>query len=231
MALHPVHRAETALAHPSPDKGAFSWTKPAHRLRVLILSALFLSLLNGCSTQPRPRIDNWDNYQAQLGKLTQWQLSGKLGVRVPPNDQHSAHSGGSAYLHWQQQPGDYAIRFSGPFGQGTTWIKGSPDGVYLEQAGQPRLRAGTPEELLFQALGWNIPISDLFYWIRGIPAPWAPIDQLQKTEFGSLARLQQSGWQLAFSHYNAVGPWQLPGKIVAERDGLRLILVIKDWRL
>lgn len=192
-----------------------------------LATALLIAALSGCANLPLPQIDNWDSYQARLGQLNQWHLSGKLGVRVLANNTSS----GSAYLDWQQQPEDYAIRLSGPLGQGTTWIKGNASGVLLEQPGQPPLTANTPEQLIYQTLGWELPISDLFYWVRGIPAPQTPIEKQEKTPSGSLAQLQQSGWQLAFSRYNTVGPWQLPGKIVAERDSVRLTLVIKNWRL
>jgi len=189
-----------------------------------------LALLGGCATQPLPQIDNWDSYQSQLAQVESWQLNGKLGVRLQSPDKPQK-TGGSASIDWQQHPRDYAIRLSGPLGQGTTWIKGNANGVRLEQAGQPPMTAATPEQLVEQSLGWQLPISELFYWVRGIPAPRLPIDAQVKAPSGGLEQLQQSGWQLAFSRYNAVGPWQLPGKIVAERDGLRLILVINNWQL
>ena len=212
--------------------------RPASRLLFPWIGALLAALL-GCSTQPPltpptltpPTIDTWDRYHARLQGLQHWQLNGKLGVRIAEEGAESPPRGGSAYLHWQQHPDDYAIRLSGPLGQGTTWIKGSPAGVYLEQAGQAPLRADTPEALVSQTLGWDLPISDLFYWVRGIPAPRAPVAGLEKNDSGSLSQLEQSGWQLAFSRYNAVGPWQLPGKIVAVRGGLRLTLIIKDWAI
>lgn len=189
-----------------------------------------LALLGGCATAPLRPIENWDSYQARLAQLDSWQLNGKLGVRLQPSDT-AQKTGGSASIDWRQHPQDYAIRLSGPLGQGTTWIKGNAQGVRLEQVGQPPLTAETPEQLVQQSLGWQLPISELFYWVRGIPAPRTPIDAQVKAPSGSLEQLQQSGWQLAFSRYNAVGPWQLPGKIVAEREGVRLTLVIRNWHL
>ena len=200
------------------------------RLTKLLAAALMLAALGGCATAPLPAIDNWNDYQSQLAQLQHWQLSGKLGVRMAANAANSKR-GGSAYLNWEQNPAAYAIRLSGPLGQGTTWIRGDDGGVSLEQAGQAAVRADSPEALVAQTLGWELPIGDLFYWVRGIPAPRAPIAQQAKHPSGSLAQLQQSGWQLDFSRYNAVGPWQLPGKIVAHRDGLRLTLIIKNWQL
>ncbi|TQV84795.1 outer membrane lipoprotein LolB [Exilibacterium tricleocarpae] len=187
----------------------------------LVLAAL----LGGCAGQPKlPPIDNWDAYQQQLAQLHNWQLRGKLGVRMPADS-------GSVTLDWEQEASLYAIRLSGPFGQGTTWIRGNRRQVQLEQAGQPPLSAGTPEELIQSALGWDIPVRDLYYWVRGIPAPRAPVASQEKTANGALAYLEQSGWQLSYSRYNTVGPWQLPGKIVAIRDPLKLTLVIRQWEV
>lgn len=202
--------------------------------RSLPLCSLFLlivALLSGCASQPLPAINNWDSYQARLGQLQQWQLNGKLGVRLPSGTNDSRTKGGSAYLDWQQTPTDYVIRLSGPLGQGTTWIRGNGTRVSLEQSSGEHLSATTPEELVYQTLGWELPIRDLFYWVRGIPAPRTPISHQQLTSSGSLSQLQQSGWVLAFSRYTAIGPWQLPGKIIAEHNDVRLTLVIKDWRL
>ncbi len=198
---------------------------PLRRNRLWVCFIVLATLLSGCTTtQPLPEINNWDTYQARLSQLESWKLQGKLGVRLPDDSN-------SVYVDWEQAPKDYAIRLSGPLGQGTTWIRGSDETVSLEQAGHAPLSAETPEELIYNALGWNLPISDLFYWVRGIPAPRTHITNQEKTEAGALAFLEQAGWQLTYSRYNAVGPWQLPGKIVARRDALKLTLVIKEWHL
>lgn len=188
----------------------------------VLLAVLFI--LHGCARQPLRPIDNWDKYQTRLAGLNTWELQGKLGVRVPGD-------ANSVYVDWHQASGDYAIRLSGPFGQGTTWIRGRENAVRLEQAGRAPLSAPTPEELVYEALGWELPIRDLHYWVRGIPAPASPVVSQERTEAGALAYLEQAGWQLSYSGYNNVGPWQLPGKIVAQRGELKLTLVIKQWQL
>ena len=189
------------------------------------LCVLLATLLGGCAGQSRlPAIDNWDQYQAQLAQLYTWQLQGKLGVRLP-NDS------GSVRVNWEQDNDLYAIRLSGPFGQGTTWIRGDRRQVQLQQSGREALSAATPEELIHSALGWDLPIRDLYYWVRGIPAPRDPVLVQEKTANGALSYLEQSGWQLSYSNYNAVGPWQLPGRIVATREPLKLTLIIRQWEV
>ena len=191
-----------------------------------LLLATFVVLLNACVSQPRPSpIENWDSYQARLStQLNAWKIEGKLGVRSPDDSS-------SIYLDWQQTPDSYAIRLSGPFAQGTTWIRGNADAVQLEQVGTAPLSAATPEALIYERLGWEIPIQDLVYWVRGIPAPQTPIVKQEKTPSGSLAFLEQAGWRLSYSHYKDIGPWQLPGKIVAQRNQLKLTLIIRRWHV
>ena len=179
--------------------------------------------LISCSSQ-LPRIADWDRQQQHLEQLQDWELQGKVGIKMP---QHN----GSAYINWQQQPDNYAIRLYGPLGQGTTWIRSLTNGVELMQAGRPTLQAASPEALMQESLGWWLPISDLRYWVRGIPAPDTPITAQRKNEQGTLSELQQDGWRLTYSRYNAVDNWQLPSKITAERDDIKLTLIVKDWQL
>lgn len=185
------------------------------------------ALLGGCaSQQPLGHIDNWNDYQKQLAVIEDWQLAGKIGFRLQTTD---GNNSGSANFNWQQQSPRYNIRLYGPFGQGSTWIKSDGQNVELQQAGKPDLQASSPEELMYRSLGWWLPIKDLSYWIKGIPAPHSPIISQSQTEQGTLQQLQQSGWQLSYSRYQQVNDWQLPGKLVAERDNIRLTLIIKDW--
>lgn len=187
---------------------------------LLLLSCL--AMLSSCASQQTAHINDWEHRRAQLEQLDVWQIQGKLGVRTPGDSS-------SVSLSWKQSPDNYAIHLSGPFGQGATSIKGNRDSVQLlPPKGEP-LVAATPEELLIQALGWDIPLQGLYYWIRGIPAPREPVTRQNNSTEGTLTFLEQSGWQLTYSRYQLVDGWQLPEKIIATRGDIRLVLVIKRW--
>ena len=212
-------------------------SSPAHHYTLLrascYLSLAGLLMLAGCARQPLqpepakaipappPIVEQWQQYQALLNAIDQWQLQGKLGVRLPD------HSG-SVYVNWRQQQGDYAIHLSGPLGQGTTWIRGNDSSVELENS-DGKIRAATPEQLMLDSLGWWLPVSDLHYWIRALPAPSASAATLQRNADGTLAQLQQAGWTLLYSGYQAVEGWPLPGRVVARRDDISLTFIIKSW--
>jgi len=186
-------------------------------------TALLIIALSACSTQPiaTGKIADWNSYQQQLKQETHWRLSAKMGVRSPEKS-------GSAYLQWQQLGDNYQIHISGPLGQGSTWIRRNEQNIRLERAGEITLRANSADELLRQAVGWNAPLEQLKYWVRGLPAPNIPAT-IHHNSLGTMATLEQSGWQLEYSRYIEHGRYQLPTKIIAHHQDLRLTLIVKDW--
>ncbi|MGD8175621.1 lipoprotein insertase outer membrane protein LolB [Marinimicrobium sp. ARAG 43.8] len=189
-------------------------------LHVLAIGILVLAA--GCARQPVQPVDNWQAHEARAAALTHWQLSGKLAVRVPDDN-------GSARLGWRQRGDDFRIDLSGPFGQGRVIIDTTDTGVRLRQGGEPPLEATSASELVWQATGWQLPVEPLLYWVRGIPSPETDYRVLERTAEGLLGTLSQNDWTLHFSDYHATRLLPLPGRIVAERDDIRLILVIHRW--
>lgn len=114
-------------------------------------------------------------------------------------------------------------------------ITGSPDKVRLEQTGEPAQEAKTAEALIKKTAGWTLPVAQLAYWVRGVPAPKLRITQLQQNENGLIDHLIQGGWDISYSNYrdhtfNGAN-LPLPGKITAEYQDVRLTLVIRTWHL
>ncbi|WP_036188596.1 lipoprotein insertase outer membrane protein LolB [Marinimicrobium agarilyticum] len=199
----------------------------------LLLGAAIVALAAGCAQQPSIEpVENWDAHRAAASALHSWTLSGKLGVRVPDDS-------GSARLRWKQQQEEYRIDLSGPFGQGRVIIDTTESGVRLRQGGEPPLEASSAEDLLWQATGWRLPVEDLTYWVRGIPAPGSDHVIAARTENGLVRQLEQSGWTLHYEEYQRVEQTTrrglrtlpLPGRIVAERGDTRLTLIVYDWSL
>lgn len=196
-----------------------------HRL-LLIVSLLLIGgcVHQGSLTPPQDVVE----HQRQVQAIDDWQLSGKLGIRT------SADSG-SASVKWAQQLASYQINLSGPLGQKSMIITGTPDKVRLEQTGEPAQEAKTAEALIKKSAGWTLPVAQLAYWVRGVPAPKLRITHLLQNETGLIAQLIQGGWSIHYSNYrdqtfNGIN-LPLPGKITAEYKDVRLVLVIRDWRL
>ena len=199
-----------------------------HKYSALLLSALILTSMAGCSVQPlQPNSTNWDQHQLQLQQLEYWQLMGKMGYQ-------QSGDGGSAWIDWQQQGASFDVRLSGPFGAGTTHIHSDPEITQLQQAGKQPVFATTAAELTQQLFGWQWPMEQLRYWVRGVPAPHSPTENQVFNEAGLLDKLEQAGWQLQFSRYQSTEGWILPGKIrgklLADNGDTSFTLVIKSWR-
>lgn len=78
-------------------------------------------------------------------------------------------------------------------------------------------------------LGWQLPVSDLRYWIQGLISPNAPASLTLRNPQGQLTQLTQLGWQMEFSQYQALGSQWLPGKIIAQQNGIKVIIIPKVW--
>jgi outer membrane lipoprotein LolB len=196
-------------------------------LRILCLVSLAL-LIVGCVHTPNlTPPPNLQAHQAQVEKLQRWQINGKLGVRSPGDS-------GSASLKWQQAPEFFFIYLSGPLGQKRMEIQGNEKQVELRQNGQAPLKARSAEALIRKASGWKMPVNQLSYWVRGIPAPDARITRLEQNEQGLISLMHQAGWTLGYSNYRDQTldgqTLALPGKITAEQGDIRLTLIIRTWQ-
>lgn len=192
---------------------------PRYHRAALYLASL---LLVACASQPPAPAPEFDSLQRQLAALKTWQVEGKIGLR-------QQGKGNSALLNWRQQDDHYSVRLSGPLGIGTVFIEGDAGGVSVRNK-HGLFEAETPEQLLLEQTGWYIPVSQLQYWARGLPAEDLPIDT-HRVESGRLAELSQGGWQIEYRDYQQVEDLWLPGRLVMTRPETSLTLLLKRWRL
>jgi outer membrane lipoprotein LolB len=200
---------------------------------VLLLMMLFI---HGCSHQPQKDLSknkNWSAHLAQVVAIKQWQTKGKLGVKVP-ND------GGNASILWQQQPGEYQIDLAGPLGMGKMIINGYPNRVTLTKSETQIQTAKTAEELLAKNMGWAIPVTQLAYWVRGLPAPKIKATHFSFNQQGLLSELEQAGWKITYGDYLLVNSLanntpaeslNLPGRIHAQYKDIQITLILREWIL
>lgn len=197
------------------------------------ISICFLFLLTGCTffnTNQQPNTSTkvvnenfWQQHQHKINQLNIWQVEGKAGIKT-------TNDSGSASLFWLQQFTNYDIRLSGPLGRGATHIIGSSDFVTIEIAGQGRFTAKTPEEIIKQQLGWDLPVSHLTWWIKGLPAPNSSYTKVLNND-SRLAQLNQDNWSIEYKSYQELQGYWLPQRIIARNSDIQIILVIKRWNL
>ena len=199
------------------------YTKHISKTRRLAPLFVAIAFLNGCAIAP-PAVENadWSRHKDQLEQLSSWQMRGRVNVRYD-NEAHTPR------IQWQQNEAQYNIRLWGTFNVGSTTIEGRPGFVTLEQDGE-ELSAASPEELILQQLGYELPVSSLEHWIKGIPAPESTAE-LQFSEFNQLTQLVQDGWTVIFDDLRQYGEFSLPRRVELTRpkNDIRLRFIGISW--
>jgi outer membrane lipoprotein LolB len=195
--------------------------------RVVALCAALL--LAACATQPLVIDDpDWQRHEAAVAMLDDWELTGRLVVRQDGNSD-------TVNINWRQQGDAFDLRLFGSLGLGAVRVSGAADGVTVQKAGEAPVTLPSLAAVTREYFGYEFPTQELLYWVRGLPAPRAGSNTLDAN--GMLATLRQNDasrleWNLMFDRYleleGAAGIY-LPGKILAQRDGLELQFLINKW--
>lgn len=190
-----------------------------------VLAALLsLAACTPALVTPAPdRAATWIAHRAQLTNLRGWELRGRIAVKLE-NDAFSAT------LHWRQDADAYILRVIAPLGRGTFELSGDATGVELRTADNRVFRATNPEALLQENLGWQLPVSGLRWWVRGLPRPGVATSRLDVNETGWLASLTQDGWAVQYEEHRAQGRLMLPGKMSLENGPVRVRLAVARWQ-
>jgi outer membrane lipoprotein LolB len=188
----------------------------------LVGLALALSvLLQGCQSLGSRQGDAQVTVPASAEQFTHWDLDGKFGLKLDGKGQ-------SANFTWRNRGSDYNIHFSGPLGQGAASLSRKNKQVTLNADGQ-QWRAANAEQLLAERLDWTIPVSEMRYWVRGIASPDSVASRIEYNPDGTVALIEQRGWLISYPRYQELEGLRLPAKIVANRDALKLTIILKRW--
>lgn len=191
------------------------------KYRLILLAAAVL-LLPACSLLT-PK-GGQATLQHQLSQLESWQVRGKLSVTSPDDSV-------TGYLTWDQNQQQYDLFISGPFGSGASRLTGDRQQASLTLPGWDKPETATsPEQLMLAHMGWNFPVSDIHYWVKGQPSPGNQA-QAEYDEHGLLAHLQQHGWDIRYSRYQQQNGYWLPGLIKISGYNFRFVFSIKEWTL
>jgi outer membrane lipoprotein LolB len=202
-------------------------------MKKIVPLALIL-FLHGCGTPPvkKPSVvvpqatttAQWKNHQEKMMALNQWQAEGRLAVT-------QGKKGANASFVWQQTGDHFDVKLFGPFGSGAVYISGNPQWVTLKETNGKIHSAKSPEQLLQSVAGWQVPLTGLHYWMRGIPSPKGQTTQHQIGDHGFLQSLQQDGWQIDYDGYLVDNATVLPSKLNLQNKKLKVKMVIKNWKV
>lgn len=190
-------------------------------------------LLSACAAPP-PVKDTletraiWKERQQQLNKLVNWSINGRIAITV-------GDEGWNASLRWKQQQQQYKLQIFAPLGQGTVSIEGDETAVVMHSTNSdiPPQIATNAEKLIYDQLGWHMPVDSLRHWVVGVPDPDIKLNQdaPDLDAEGRLIHLKQGGWDVNFLRYRQMENISLPEKIFIEKNNIRVRLVIQGWKL
>lgn len=157
-----------------------------------------------------------------LVELERWEIEGRTVIT-------QGKEGWNVGLRWQENEGLYQIRLEGPFSQGGATLNGDETNVVLTMNDGKQYSAATPEVLITDVMGWELPVSALRDWVRGLPYSKQTIALAEYDEQGRLIHLVQQGWDVEFLRYIPFEDYSMPGKIFIKHSEISLRLIIVDW--
>jgi len=200
------------------------------RFRVAALLALLTVVLAGCTyapwrATPAPTAEDarWTAHRDAVAALESFTVTGRVAV------QHGSEGGG-AKLRWRQRGADGDLRIMAPLAQGSFRLQGGAGQVVLSAPDGKQYRATSFEALMAAHLGWSFPVEGARYWVRGIPDPGQPIDQLSLDAEGRLSDLAQSGWRISVLEYDSALAQALPKRLFLNAGELKIRLAIDGWQ-
>jgi outer membrane lipoprotein LolB len=200
--------------------------------RALALAALAAfalpGLLTGCRTTPPrapagPGADApWAVQRSGLEKLDHYGLNGRVAVAA--NGQ-----GFTASLRYTQQPRRADLALDGPLGIGGLRVALENEDVSVATSRGQKLDGEAARAELERRMGFPLPISELRWWLLGIPAP-GQAEVNADALSGEIRDFTQNGWRVTINSRAPGLGFALPQRLTAERAGARMKLVVEHWQ-
>jgi len=168
-----------------------------------------------------PEISNWQERQAVLQALRDWEFRGRIAVKA-------GDEGFNGKFNWAQSGDSFEASVGGPLGIGTVRIEGDDTAIVLTDKDGVETALIDPERELYERYGWTIPVTSLRYWALGVPDP----DRESTTEIdadGRLASLEQGNWSVTISRYRESAGQAMPRTLTAMNPETRVRMVIDTW--
>ena len=213
------------------------------RITIMLTCLMISSCANLC---PDPLSKAESNYQQvafkqrqqKLSNIRKWTLKGSFSVTFPRPKTHKLDTQ-MARFQWQQNPDpqQYTIDMLASFDVAKLTIKSDTSGITLKKNDTPQPHTyASPEALTQAALGFTLPVSNLYFWIRGVVSPLTESSAPTVDHFQHLIHIQQGNWSVSFSHFITTKQGDLPLRILIQNPEKQLKLIIvtrkeswKEW--
>lgn len=192
-------------------------------MNLISCSTMTTTSLTSPAIEPVTKPISWKDREFALNAIKSWHINGKIAVQTPQQS-------GSATVNWTQQANRFNISIVGPLGAGGIKLYGTRTGqVTLQTSDGQVFTDNNPEQLLAKRWGYHLPVSNLSYWIRGLPSP----NMAASTHFdtaGRLSTLIQQGWVIQYLSYVHRGKVDLPDRITIHSPSLQVKIAIYEWQ-
>jgi outer membrane lipoprotein LolB len=163
--------------------------------------------------------------QAALAKVKFWREEGEFSIREIGKPREFAN-----YVWDEYNKKSYRIAITSVLGLYRVEIYYQFNTVKLWKNGTHVYTAKTPEGLMQKALGWALPVDEMKYWIKGVPAENAGHYVAQYDVYGHLTSLVQDGWAVSFGKYKKnVNGIDFPGAITMQWGKYRVKIAISRY--
>ena len=206
-----------------------------------VLTLFFTLSLTACKSVSQTQIDPLTEntlvskvaQRYAVEKMKTWEISGKLSV-ISPQDRSSV------FINWQQSRTRSGNRFADSSQIKMTNLLGISlanlhyDGtIATMQTDGQRYIDRTPEGLIKQLTGWELPVSDLRYWIKALATTK---DQATYDQHNLVSRIEPTckrceAWQITFAKYKRVNGIWLPHYVRLNNPSkeTRITFNISQW--
>jgi outer membrane lipoprotein LolB len=133
-------------------------------------------------------------------------------------------------VRWQHGAARDELWLMTPTGQALAHIVGDANGAVFTGADRSEHRAADIASLIRRALGWEMPVTQLAWWVQGQLAPGAVVQAVERDAHGRISVLAQEGWRIAYAYESGDTPDGRLRRLDLAGDEQEIRLVIDAWR-
>lgn len=199
-----------------------------------LIISLLVFIFSGCSNINDTPVGDSNTNQSfharnkQVSELNIWTISGKIAF-INNKKRQSA----TFYWHNDALKKIERLNLSTVFGINVLELKRDENNFTLNLDDQ-NYQTQDLDNLIYQLTGLNLPTRAMSYWLKGLP--YLPSDNIsyhQLTQLPETLTSQYNNkiWQINFTKYHHVGPFQLAKQLTIIQDDLRIKIIIHSWKI
>ncbi len=185
-----------------------------------LLPGFLMLTITACNLTPVKK-NNLAIVKKNPKDLISWQFKGRVAIHTKKDSQ-------ILRIQWIQNKNNINLRIYGSFGKTYARLL-RVDGLSTLEVDDKTYQDNNAELLLWRVLGWQIPINEMSYWIRGISgnAALSPLTTINSS--GYLKTLDYNNWHVTYDKYKIFSHYPLPTKIKLTHPDLSLKFSIQKW--